>query len=602
MKAEAIQKLTIAHTPIRPRAYMRKPQLEEVAIGQGVPEISDRAFLNCQALKRVVMEPGVTRICRRAFAGCNSLTEIVLPDGLETIEPEAFENCTALEQIQIPASVREISWDAFRSCCRLKIDVHPDNPKYRSTDGMVVDRSSETLLFIPESISGRIRIPDGVKDIPAEAFRGREGLYEVILPDSVESVGKYAFADCTSLDRITFPTGLRVIPDSCCMNCGMLSEIVFPERLETIEACAFLHNQFLFEVTLPETLRVLSGSAFTGCNLVRLNLLGPYREGIDLMQCGSIPSDLYLRVDQIPLNIIPAVLQRNVVADYLLRVSQNEPVPERVEQDCLAFIRAHRKEYWDQPICQPVILQYGMITRKEFQWFLDRIGNMKTPEGWEQPQDLRERLLRYRDEHGLGQKETKKRAKSSPSEQPGDVWKSKPWNSTGLYITGYQGADKNVVVPAFISTKPVAAIGSYSFCTNRRYCRPKPEVLAGREAVQSIRVEEGITELAEGALAYCPSLQKVTLPESLRIIGGEAFCGCEQLKKLTIPEHVVWIEGSFIQGCRNLKQLIIRGSQTVLSRNLTISRYPAGLTVKAPKGSQAQYWANENELRFEVLD
>ena len=177
-------------------------------------------------------------------------------------------------------------------------------------------------------------------------------------------------------------------------------------------------------------------------------------------------------------------------------------------------------------------------------------------------------------------------------------WKWRSWNADSQLIISYHGSEENVRVPAFIGRRPVAAVGTLAFCTDRTACRYSDEVLNARKHVRSVTVEEGITELQEKAFALS-NINQISLPESLLVIGSAAFWNCP-LKSLTIPENVVWVGQFFASGCVHLKTLIVRGSETGLPfvRN---GNLPNGLEVKAPLGSRAMYWAQEYHLSFTPL-
>ena len=52
-------------------------------------------------------------------------------------------------------------------------------------------------------------IPDSVTSIGIYAFFGCTGLTSVTIPDSVISIGNYAFFGCTRLKSVTIPRGCK---------------------------------------------------------------------------------------------------------------------------------------------------------------------------------------------------------------------------------------------------------------------------------------------------------------------------------------------------------------------------------------------------------
>ena len=81
------------------------------------------------------------------------------------------------------------------------------------------------LLTVSDSdiVDGRFIIPDSVTSIGEFAFYGCNDLTSVIIPDSVTSIGKYAFAYCYKLASITIPDGVTSINSSTFYGCSGLT-------------------------------------------------------------------------------------------------------------------------------------------------------------------------------------------------------------------------------------------------------------------------------------------------------------------------------------------------------------------------------------------
>ena len=62
------------------------------------------------------------------------------------------------------------------------------------------------------------------------------------------------------------------------------------------------------------------------------------------------------------------------------------------------------------------------------------------------------------------------------------------------------------------------------------------------EEIRSVRMDEDITSLQEGAFAGCGSLRSVTLPKSLRYVGKDAFRDCGALSWISLPSGLIGIE------------------------------------------------------------
>lgn len=84
---------------------------------------------------------------------------------------------------------------------------------------------------------------------------------------------------------------------------------------------------------------------------------------------------------------------------------------------------------------------------------------------------------------------------------------------------------------------------------------PSGEYLEVREAIQSIKIPEGVTSLDMAALAFCENLTSVELPESLETIGMGAFAMCQSLESVEIPEGVNIIGDLAFMGCASLQSV-----------------------------------------------
>ena len=115
-------------------------------------------------------------------------------------------------------------------------------------------------------------VPDSVTTIGEFAFADIDELTEVRLPDSVTTIGDYAFADIDELTEVRLPDSLKVIPGGAFSNCGKLSKANLPASLEVIDVFAFSGCGELTELTIPADLQPVKfldyyghTDAFKGC-------------------------------------------------------------------------------------------------------------------------------------------------------------------------------------------------------------------------------------------------------------------------------------------------------------------------------------------------
>ena len=140
----------------------------------------------------------VTVIAAAAFAGCDGLTLVDIPNSVSTIGDIAFNECNGLTLVEIPNSVTDIGWGAFVGCDNLhEINVDKNNQTYVSEDGVLYTKDMDTIIQFPNGkILANFKVPDSVVTIGEYAFYHCLGLTSVEIPNSVTIVEDYAFYHC----------------------------------------------------------------------------------------------------------------------------------------------------------------------------------------------------------------------------------------------------------------------------------------------------------------------------------------------------------------------------------------------------------------------
>ncbi|MBP3673019.1 MAG: leucine-rich repeat protein [Oscillospiraceae bacterium] len=253
------------------RCFYGCSSLESITIPDSVTAIPDSCFRNCSKLETVHIGSGVTSIGSWVFYGCTSLTgftvsesnedykavdgvllskdgktllayplakagEYSIPSGVETIQSGAF-SYSKVTSVTIPASVTTIEDETFDYCASLtQFVVDGESSSFSAVDGVLYTKDQTTLVVCPGG-KGDVTVSEGVTIIGGRAFQGC-AVASVTLPESLITIGEYAFYDCTSLSEIVLPAGVTSIDGRCFASCTALTTVSF-HSAPTIGRLAF---------------------------------------------------------------------------------------------------------------------------------------------------------------------------------------------------------------------------------------------------------------------------------------------------------------------------------------------------------------------------
>lgn len=185
------------------------PEGTEIVLEEGTLGIADGAFtdgnyLAQSGLKSVIIPSSVIAIGEGAFHSCTGLTNFEIPSSIKYIGELAFYKCPGPNKLEIPNSVISIGDGAFAGCKNINsIIVDSNNPYFDSRDNCnaIIETKTNTLIYGCKTT----KIPNSVMSIGHYAFSNCKGInnQSIILPQSVTTIEDYAFYE-TNLKSIIF--------------------------------------------------------------------------------------------------------------------------------------------------------------------------------------------------------------------------------------------------------------------------------------------------------------------------------------------------------------------------------------------------------------
>ncbi|MDE7229437.1 MAG: leucine-rich repeat domain-containing protein [Oscillospiraceae bacterium] len=238
-------------TCIEKSCFYNKKGIARIVLPKSLREIKANAFGNCISLEEIVFRNDCVEIDGKAFKGCNNLERIILGD-------EVYYPKKCLSDSELPELVRKVGEQVLSDF-------------YISGGILMKYRGSEERVCVPDAVTvigegcfennnaiGRVVLPNRVREIRENAFKGCVSMQTLELSEELEVIGRSAFENCRKLIRITLPQNVRRLGESAFKRCFKLNSFVPNDALEEIGDMAFYGCTSLESIELPKS-TVLKG-------------------------------------------------------------------------------------------------------------------------------------------------------------------------------------------------------------------------------------------------------------------------------------------------------------------------------------------------------
>lgn len=211
-------------------------------------------------LKYITLHRNTKTIGSHALYGCKTLTGISHSDGVVALGDYAMAGCVELVKYRFSPLTQSVGTFAFAYDTKLESVTNLENTQvFQISEAMFCECSSLYEILLPNTITS----------IGNEAFEACEKLTSVDLSKTkTATIGVKGFAYCGNLSKIQFPTTLTLIDDGAFAEDKNLRSVQNLEKtiVSKIGYGVFEGCSNLSSVKLPQTLSTLGESAFEGCS------------------------------------------------------------------------------------------------------------------------------------------------------------------------------------------------------------------------------------------------------------------------------------------------------------------------------------------------
>lgn len=511
--------------------------------GHTVVAIGGSAFANREGLYSVVIPDTVTSIGSSAFSGCSNLSEVKLSNNLTSIGNWAFRNCVSISSIHVPKTLTNIDtygWNwryPFSGCSGLKKVSFDDD-----------------ATAIPGALFGNtgleeVIVPDTITSIGERSFAGCTNLKELKLSKNLDTLGNRAFLNCTALKSVKVPKTLKNV-DTYGWNwwypfqgCSGITEIEFAEGITSVPYALFGDCTGLKEVTIPDTVTSISERSFAGCSSLETVTIPDSVTSIGASAFNGCSALVNVKLPEY-LDSIGNYAFRNCIS------LKSIYVPKTLKSvDTYGW-------NWHYPFdgCSgitSITFAEGItdIPANLFGNCICESVELVIPEG----------VVSIGDRAFTGCSNIK--SVTFPS----------TLTSIGTYSFKGTGVSK-IELPDNITQIGTSSFSDSSNLVSAKWNNTISDIPDGTFTncvqLESFAFPEVITKVGKEAFSGCSALKDIKWNETIKQLGNEAFMNCDALKEILLPDSIESISDGAFRDCETLTTIKIPNSEMTLGSNV----------------------------------
>ncbi len=461
----------------------------------------------------------------------------------------AFAGLETLEEIWIPSSIKRVGANVFEGC---------DSLKYTEEEGVLYlgnnDNPHLVLVRTSKRILPMITINESTRVIADKAFFENTTSGEVVIPDSVVTVGQNAFGGCLNIYSLVIGDGVEEICDEAFSGIDFLEKLTLGKSLVRIGNYAFYGCKSLASLDIPDSVTEIGESAFYGCSAMESLTIG---NGLRVIPQGAF--SMCHKLQKILFGSSVEVIESEAFNACTALETVN--LPDGLE--CI-FTDSFKGCAW---------LNYNTYADGKY------LGSADNPYAYLMDLDVSDpantAIVLHKDTRRIAAT-----LSSSFNDKRSviilNVLSSAVANSgTYLHVNGNCIIDteqKKLIGGFFGATIPddgsVTSIADYAFygmdrLSIKRIPLSVREIgdyaFASCSAISEITVY-GARSIGQGAFRNCGGLMSINLKSDLNSIGEYAFANCPKLTDFAIPDSVSEIGVYAFKGCINVEYVYISAS------------------------------------------